>query len=195
MEVETPPQNPPPQQIESLINRKSDQENLSLKEDQIEYVSNWVWRATAQLLDLPDFSPSAKWIAKRLNISIAQGVEALEGLERLKIIKRTASGYEKSQANIFGNGEKLPQERLVPAHVLVTTQINSRLNKYSRNSYRTAFIATNLKNIKSFLNYLDKAFDFLLKESNQERESNESVYAINFSLADLGSAAKEEEQG
>lgn len=69
------------------------QANISSNNDLDQWNCNWIWRATQCLIEAPDFNPSPKWIASRLNITIEKAVEAIEGLERLGIVRKDAGTY------------------------------------------------------------------------------------------------------
>lgn len=67
--------------------------NVQHNADLSSFTGNWTWKAILCLVDSPDFKPSPKWCATRLNISVENAVEALDGLERLNYIKREGSSY------------------------------------------------------------------------------------------------------
>lgn len=59
------------------------------------FAGNWVWRATEALIDHPEFEASAIWVKSRLGISIEEAVDALDGLEKLGILRRNHEGSER----------------------------------------------------------------------------------------------------
>ena len=69
---------------------KSNPEKAQLLDN---YSGNWIWRAVECLVKSKDFNPSPKWIADRLSISIENAVDAIEGLEKLRLITRTSTGF------------------------------------------------------------------------------------------------------
>ena len=67
-----------------------------LEKEKFDFLSKWYVVAVYVLLDLKDFDPSPDWIARKLAQAItpAQAREALDNLEKLKLIARDdAKGY------------------------------------------------------------------------------------------------------
>jgi hypothetical protein len=67
--------------------------SLRSTEDIKMYLESWIWRAVESLITARDFEPSPRSIAYRLNISVEQAVDALEGLQRLGQIGKTSNSY------------------------------------------------------------------------------------------------------
>lgn len=114
-------------------------ENQTRQEDLALWAGNWIWRAVQTLVESPDFNPSAKWIAQRLNITVEKAVNALDGLERLGILARVDNTY-KTQAGWFQVGEdKLSSKQLLSAHASLAPQVLSKLkpdDKYTAQFFR-----------------------------------------------------------
>jgi hypothetical protein len=111
------------------------------------YTGNWVWRAVAALIDEEgEYSPS--FFSEKLNAPVHEIVHALEGLEKLGIIRRTQNGYKKILKYLYYNDKNLDPVRLLSDHVLVSTQILGRLVHSSGGAasfYRTSFFGTTEK--------------------------------------------------
>lgn len=101
--------------VEPLKSTQQNEQDLTI------YCSSWIWRAVECLVKAPDFNASPKWIAERLNVTLEKAVDALDGLERLKLISRTPGGFEANTTlNIvdemqLGRAEQLQiQSKLAP---------------------------------------------------------------------------------
>jgi len=60
--------------------------------DQFEMISDWYHYAILELIRVRGFDPSPRWMAKALSVNIAEVHAALERLERLGMISRSADG-------------------------------------------------------------------------------------------------------
>lgn len=83
--------------LDAPLAPKNNLESDPGKADLKQYCGNWIWRALECLVDSKDFNPSPKWISQRLNISIENAVDAIEGLERMGLIVRTGNSFKSSQ--------------------------------------------------------------------------------------------------
>lgn len=156
------------------------------KKLQHEYIGNWVWRATASLIDTKDFNPSPKWIAKKLNVTLEEVIDALEGLEKLGIIGRSTNGYKKLLKYVYFSDRDLDPKSVLSDHVLISTQIMGRLNPANPNVgsfYRTGFVATNQDLAKKYFLKIESVMkEFLMESANC---SADAVYAFTFSGIDV----------
>ena len=153
---------------------------------QLQYIGNWVWRAVAALVDTKDFQPSPKWIAKKLNITLEEVVDAIEGLERLGILGRTKTGYKKLLKYVYFSDRDLDPKTVLSDHVLISTQIMGRLNPGNPKMgcfYRTGFVATNQDVAKKYFLKIESIMkEFLMESANC---SADTVFAFTFSGVDV----------
>lgn len=135
------------------------------QEDLAHWAGNWIWRAVQCLIESPDFNPSAKWTATRLNITIEKAVEAFDGLERLGIIHREDNTF-KVNSNWFqltpNNANK---EVLLGAHTKLAPQILSKLTPNDK--YTVQFFRGN----RELLNKYAPKFIQIYKDMNDEAEA------------------------
>ena len=103
-----------------------------IQSDYRQFCQNWIWRAVNCLIMAPDFEPSPKWAAKRLNVSVDKIVEAFEGLERLGYIQRSGNSYSYSNDLIDATEHTLTAEEMISIHSRLAPQIISKLTKSSR---------------------------------------------------------------
>jgi len=92
-----------------------------------QWLGNWIWRATQCLVESSDFNPSPKWIAKRLNVSVENAVDAIEGLERLGCIKRNGFSFQVVDNWMQLTPNKLDNVRLLAAQSRIAPQLISKL--------------------------------------------------------------------
>jgi DNA-binding MarR family transcriptional regulator len=134
------------------------------REDLDHWAGNWIWRAVQCLVESPEFNPSPKWSASRLNISVEKAVEALDGLERLGVIRREDNTY-KVNSNWFQlTPSAATRESLLLAHTKLAPQILSKLT--AEDKFTVQFFRGN----KELLNKFAPRFIALYKEMNDEAE-------------------------
>ena len=149
---------------------------------QLEYIGNWVWRAVSSLIDIKDFKPSPKWIANRLGTSVDEVILALIGLQKLGIIKKTETGYEKLLRYDYFSDCDLDRKTVQEDHVLISTQVLARLNPLDPNTgsfYRTGFVATNRELATKYFTKVENILkEFLMESANS---NSDAVFALSFS--------------
>ena len=162
-------------------------ESVEIKKLQTDYTSNWVWRALPALIEL---LPQAEAIelASRLAVSIPEVVEALEGLCKLGILKKSESGYERILKYVYFTDRQFEAKKLVSDHVLISTQLLSRIKPSEKNSfYRSSFLATSQVRLTSFLSELEGLMkDLIIKSSN---DKSDCVWGLSLSAAELAKTA------
>lgn len=157
------------------------QKNISTS-DLIHFCGNWVWRAVEALVQSPDFNPNPAWIADRLNISAGAAKDALEGLERIGMIKVTADGYKNNAEHFYANCNDLDRSDLFEIHNKMKSQIDSKLT--SRSSFSNTILLTNKKHIEGFYKKFAAAVAELNRQSAEDAGCDE-VFAFELSLARL----------
>ncbi len=137
------------------------------QQDLAHWAGNWIWRAVQCLVESPDFNPSPKWSATRLNVSIEKIVEAFDGLERLNIIHRDQNTY-KVNSNWFQlTPSETSRENLLTAHTRLAPQILSKLNPSDK------FTVQFIRGDKQLIEKYAPKFIQLYKEMNNEAIAND----------------------
>lgn len=101
----------------------------SFERDKEQWMGNWIWRSVQCLIEAPNFNPSPKWAAQRLNTSVEKIVEAFEGLERLQIIQKSNNTYvcTSNWIQLKGINEQ-DITKIMSAHTKLVPQITSKLS-------------------------------------------------------------------
>lgn len=151
---------------------------------QKKYTSSWIWRTVAAVIDLSPDSRSPLWISKKLGVSVKDVVEALEGLEELGILERQVQGYRRVLKYVYYSDAHLDPMSVLGDHVLISSQILSRLHPTDPNQrsfYRTGFVASNEKLVKEFC----LKVELLMKEFLEASAKEPSDRVVGFSFSNV----------
>lgn len=160
---------------------------------QKEYAANWIWRAVAAMIEVRGFQPTLEWMSDRLSVSKAEVAQALEGLEGMGIIRKTASGYERILKYVYYSDRDLDRGNLMQSHVLITQQILNRLDPAADRlpvCHKTGFLSSNASCTEEFHEKLTRLLKEYLQKSSLEKPDN--VYAFSFSNLSLLTPESEE---
>lgn len=113
-----------------------------------QFTDNWIWRTVLCLVESPNFNPSPKWIAAKLDTSVEKVVDAIEGLVILGLIEKTASGYRVKNNWLQVLPSDLSRNDLLDTHLKVAPQILSRLNE--DDGFTVQFFKGNKELLKKF---------------------------------------------
>lgn len=158
-------------------------ESDEIKKLQADYTSSWVWRALPAIVEL---LPQAEAIelADRLGVAIPEVVEGLEGLCKLGIIRRGEQGYQRILKYVYFTDRQFEAKKLVSDHVLISTQLLSRIKPAQANSfYRSSFLATSEARLTAFLKDMEGLMKELIIKSSQEK--SDAVWGLSLSAAEL----------
>lgn len=157
-----------------------------LPTDWEQWMGNWVWRAVQCLVELPEFNPSPKWVAQRLNISVEKSVEAIEGLERLGAIRRHGSGFKVATPWMQVGTESLQRPQLLSAHGRIAPQLMSKLS--AQDSFSSQFFLGSRALVKKY----GPLFMELFKKMNDEGQNlqDKEVMAAQISFVQVTADAK-----
>jgi DNA-binding transcriptional regulator YhcF (GntR family) len=166
------------------------QTNLVPKPTQADWESwlgNWIWRAVQCLVELPEFNPSPKWIATRLNISVENAVEAIESLERLGCIKKANSTFMIVSEWQQLTPSELTNDRLLNAQSRIAPQLISKLTPFD------AFTSQFMIGDKEIIRKYSTKFMKLFKEMNDEAKTGKcnEVIAAQISFVQLSGSQEE----
>lgn len=169
--------------VEAPIKRPA----LATEADWVQWSANWIWRAVQCLVELPEFNPSPKWIASRLNITIEKSVEAIEGLERLGCIRKINGTFIPVHDWLQLTPKELSSEHLLNAQARIAPQILSKLQ--ANDAYTSQFFVGDKQLIKKY----SPKFMNLFKEMMAEAETNKcsEVIAAQISFVQLTGTQEE----
>jgi hypothetical protein len=136
--------------------------NSPSQADWEQWLGNWTWRAVQCLVESPDFNPSPKWISKRLNISVENAVDSLEGLERLGCIVRDGVTFKVKTDWLQLSPQVLDKERLLAAQSRIAPQLISKLTPHD--AFTSQFFVGNKELVKKY----SPRFMELFKQMNDE---------------------------
>jgi hypothetical protein len=122
--------------------------NAQFNADLNHFYGNWIWRAVECLVEAPDFDPSPKWAAKRLNVSVEKIVDAMEGLIRLGYVERTGSSFKSRIPEYHLSPDDLTREQLLEGHSKLAPQVISKLKPTSK--FTTWFFLGNEDLVKKY---------------------------------------------
>ena len=155
---------------------------MSDNRDLMYYSQSWVWRAIEALVTAKNFNPSPIAIAKRINISVETVITALEGLERLNLIKRTESSYIKVENMTIIDQTKVTKKELLLSHSTIAPQIQGMLDESSLFATRIS-----LGSLKIARKHAHKLIEFLdAVDADGSLEENPDLVAIEISIGQIG---------
>ncbi|RYZ93647.1 MAG: DUF4423 domain-containing protein [Proteobacteria bacterium] len=146
------------------------------------WAGNWIWRAVQTLVRAPDFNPSPKWVATRLNVSVEKALDALEGLERLGFITRDgAGGYAHTKEWVQLLPGKVTRAQLLNEHSKIAPQIITKLT--AKDKFTTQFFIADQALVAAYA----PKFIQLYRELNEEglKLGLKEVFASEISFAQL----------
>lgn len=145
------------------------------------FAGNWVWRATEALIDHPDFEPSAQWLKNRLNISLEEAVEALDGLEKLGVLTRNGA-----QAKRRGVQFLIPQD-LNTRSVKIQNNVHHSQQILNRLAEKEVGVGITYYSLltKAQVNELYEKFDQILSQMHQAaaKSRDSRLFGISFSAS------------
>ncbi|RYZ90341.1 MAG: DUF4423 domain-containing protein [Proteobacteria bacterium] len=156
-------------------------ESESRTSDLQSWAGNWIWRAVQTLVLAPDFSPSPKWVATRLNISIEKALDALEGLERLGFIHRDGSSFAHTKEWVQLLPGKVTRAQLLNEHSKIAPQIITKLT--AKDKFTTQFFIADQALVAAYA----PKFIQLYREMNEAglKQGLKEVFASEISFAQL----------
>lgn len=162
------------------------------------YFGDWIWRAVECLVGLKEFNPSPRWIAERLGVTIEQAVDALDGLLELgQIIRDQDGGFVRNTVaadlarDLRGPSDSSKRQKMQD-HLLLSTQINSKLCSAKNNFYSDGFVAANLDFMNRHVSNIRSALMNMYKEARElPQEHVDSVYGISLGVSSLDDKGRE----
>jgi uncharacterized protein (TIGR02147 family) len=166
-------------------NQTSSAQNIQLKEEQFQLISNWHHYAIISLSKLKKHKADTRWISKHLGISEIDAREALNRLLDLKLIEiQHDKIVELNQSTT--TTEDIPSEAIRHFHKGVIHKALESIDQVSpeQRELSTIVLSFNKKDIKSAKKFLR---DYQEKFANQfeSEKSSDEVYAISLQFFPL----------
>jgi len=164
-----------------------------LELERFEYFSKWYYVAVREMVALPDFKEDPAWIAARLapEIEESEAAQALEVLERLKLVSRDSRKRLKQSEKNIGTGDRVQSMHLANFHRTMIRRAADAISNLSSKD-RTVSSLTVPMSRKKFEEIRQRICDFrkelraMLEDCNEEPQE---VFQINlhaFSLTGEG---------
>lgn len=145
--------------------------------------SKWVWPAIFSMIKLKDFNPSLKAIAARLHIGLSDCIDAVEGLERLGLIRRKAGGgFEQAYDRILIPNHEDIKPYIKQGLMMSAVDVSSRVNNASSRIH-CAFVPTTREHYDEYVRKINEVTSKFVAESI-EKEAEE-VFAVSICGASL----------
>jgi uncharacterized protein (TIGR02147 family) len=174
----------PASELKGLIKTKEDRTTSVLKEDEFKLISEWHHFGILSLGELKNPSIDPRWIAKRLNIPVGVANEALQRLERMKIIQ-IKDGRFKQITPPLKTTSDIPSSTIRAYHksVLGLAQNKIETVEVKDREYSAMTMAINTKN----LNKAKKLVEEFKEEMLQllEQGTLDEVYQLSIQLFPL----------
>jgi uncharacterized protein (TIGR02147 family) len=171
--------------IEEIVSTKispgeSKKEVLNLKEDEFKLIADWYHFAILALLKLKGASLTLRSIASRLGVSFLNARDALERLERLKIIQRRPHLEQISPA--LEVTSEIPSSAIQLYHRQNLNMAIDRLNDCPPASRQFQSVYLNLREdqIKRYKKLIDQFLDEASEMASTDEDTK--LYALNVQL-------------
>lgn len=127
----------------------SENKNIQITEDKFQLISEWYYLAILSLGEIAHAKADPRWIAKRLNISLALANEALQRLERLNIIEIKDGTYKQIHPP-FKTSDDIPSAAIRNYHTNILNLAIEKLETIDvqKREYSSVTMAINSKNLK-----------------------------------------------
>lgn len=150
--------------------------------------SNAKWRTLFCMLEGKGHFPISE-LAKSVGLTVADTVAALEGLELIGLINKSARGYEQTNSFIRRNrGDLRTHFEIISDFLLSSSQINNRmLETITDENHRThSLIYNSNKELVAQL-YVDMkaAIDKFKRNSELQKSNWDGVYALSLALIEM----------
>lgn len=178
----------PDQQLRTLkkleIEDDSIRSTVLLKDDQFKLISDWYHFAILSLGELKDNKADPRWIAKRLNIKVAEANIALLRLERLGIIEIKEGSFRQISEPLKTTTD-VPSSSIRKYHKSVLGLAQNRIEEVpvEEREYSTMTMAINTKNLKKAKGLTQEYKEGMLKLL--EKGTQDEVYQLSIQLFPL----------
>lgn len=154
--------------------------NKIYESDFCSFTGNWIWKAVLCLIESPDFNPSPKWISQRLNISIENAVEAVEGLERLGYISKSNNNYVTNNSDLHISYKEAPKKVILQNTAELMQQTISKITLNDK--YMIKFMLGNDTLISEFCPRFSALYSEMENKAKELKLTDVIVSQISFSV-------------
>lgn len=151
------------------------------------YKMNSNWWAVYACYDLPDFTPSPKWIEQKTGIQVSEVVEALDGLTALGfLVKEGGAFYPSKDKNyVKFSWPKKSKAEIIDQHSTVSLQILNQLNDQTTIAFDHQCFASNPQIITELYKDFEAAIKKAFEKSQQNQNANDGIYKFTFTAVDV----------
>jgi uncharacterized protein (TIGR02147 family) len=151
-------------------------EKRQLQDDEFKLISEWYHMAILSLAPLPGSSTDSHWIAGKLGISVPQAREAVDRLQRLKILAMGA--HLKQISPPLSVVSETPSEAIRGYHQKMLSRALDHLEKVpaEKRDYSAMTLPINIKNMHRYRKLIEKFQEDLLELCS--RDSKQEVYVM-----------------
>lgn len=171
--------------MEVIVNEPTDIATGNIREIE-SWNGNWIWRAVLCLVSAPDFNQSPTWISKRLNISVANAVDAIEGLERSGLLLREGNTLKPAARWTQAKPKNSNDLSLLKIHSKIAPQLISKIQP--TDAYTSQFFVCNREIVEKYKTKFMDLFYAMEKEGREQGASD--VIASEISIITLTGDSK-----
>jgi hypothetical protein len=166
--------------------------NEDLRSAWEKYLCVWSWRAVESLIDVHNFNPSLKAISSRLGISLADTVDAVEGLEFIGAIRRLPSGgFARTTITSNLSSMEFPRNDILKGQLLVSSEFNSRILDFENVSVGNFIFSATRPRMKLLLETIEK----IIHETETDKSIKpEEVFGFSFAMTSLSPVRNEKKE-
>ncbi len=151
----------------------------SLSTDHFQVIAEWYHLAIMELTQIKGFSPSASWIAKKLQITEDEAQQALERLMRLEIIEESGNGSLKLTNDYLIVLSHSPSESALLFQKQILSKLTHAIEHHDRKTRDISSVvirvrSSEINEIKSKLKDIRRDFSTTI----QSGEDHDSVYCF-----------------
>lgn len=147
------------------------------------FYGNWIWRAVHTLVDHPNFTPSPTWIAEMLSISVAEAVDALEGLIELGLVVRNENSYKTHMPKMLIPEEKTKKAFSIKCHKQLTQQLIAKSEVENIEGTMACFVNIDRNDLYPILRDVLERFSSL--NHDKDISPSSQLYSINLTCTNL----------
>ena len=143
-----------------------------------QFTDNWIWRTVHCLIENPNFDPSPRSIASKLDVSVEKAVDAVEGLLKLGLIEKSSGTYKVKSQWFQILPKDLSSADILDTHIKLAPQILSRLNEDDK--FTVQFFKGNETLLKKYVPRFIELYKQMDEEAQREGISDVMASEISF---------------
>lgn len=171
------------------LTRGSLGEQTGFLEAKESFQKNINWWGVLASFDLPDFSPTPKWIARKLGMEVEEVLDALEGLTTLGYLKKDGEAVFPSKNTDFAklDWDNKTKAQMIDEHATVSQQILNSMHERTSFTFHHRFFVGNKEILKSLYQDIEAAFVKADAAAHKNGLSNNAIYTFSFTGVDVTS--------